>query len=299
MLIPYFVDLTCANILFRLSSKFASCSDDEVYEQLGKPETDPIERLSGEPAAPSAPSYVVKVPDLSNFDSTMVQDDVCIIDFDQSFHTLDPPIAMLGTLSKYLAPEVIFELHASPSSDVWALGCAIFRMRAGYDLFEIWGTGAPSDSVGEMINILGELPEKWRHARFDDYGVPIREGDNQPGQEGVELSFFPRKRNLLKLILSIPDEEKSFPTTAIERDKIFWSLPPFNDGKAASTEENDSHDRDENGEEDVDGYPNLPKISSEEGEILHDLLSRILVYDPAQRPSVEEILRHPWFTATF
>lgn len=299
-LIAYYIDLTGANILFGLSSKFAYLSDEEVYDQLGKPGTDVLKRISGEHTAPSAPSYVVKTPDISNIDPTMMEDKICIIDFDQSFHILDPPTTMLGTPSKYLAPEAIFELHASSSSDVWALGCAIFRMRAGYDLFEVWGTGSPSDSIGEMINTIGELPEKWRHTRFDDDGVPIRKTDSQSEQNGVELSFFPKERSLMKRIMSISDEAKPSPTTDLQRDKIFWNPLWFHDGNSPPIEEGDSLDREENEEkDDEDDYTGLLKISLEEATSLHDLLSRILVYDPMQRPSTEEILQHPWFTTAF
>lgn len=39
----------------------------------------------------------------------------------------------------------------------------------------------------------------------------------------------------------------------------------------------------------------FPRIRNEEASLLLDLLSRIFVYDPASRPSLEEIAAHPWF----
>lgn len=43
----------------------------------------------------------------------------------------------------------------------------------------------------------------------------------------------------------------------------------------------------------------LRRISREEAESLCDLLSKVLIYEPVQRISVEELTRHPWSTTKF
>lgn len=40
-----------------------------------------------------------------------------------------------------------------------------------------------------------------------------------------------------------------------------------------------------------------PEIGDEEAAILVPLMRRILEYDPAQRPTAEELLKHPWFSS--
>lgn len=40
----------------------------------------------------------------------------------------------------------------------------------------------------------------------------------------------------------------------------------------------------------------LPKIPVKEAVLLHDLLSKIFVLEPANRPTAREILEHPWFS---
>lgn len=42
--------------------------------------------------------------------------------------------------------------------------------------------------------------------------------------------------------------------------------------------------------------PVLPKIAKEEADLLYDLLAKIFVYEPADRPTSKEVLEHPWFT---
>lgn len=39
-----------------------------------------------------------------------------------------------------------------------------------------------------------------------------------------------------------------------------------------------------------------PDIDEEEADVVSRLIREILVYDPAQRPSAEELLKHPWFS---
>lgn len=39
-----------------------------------------------------------------------------------------------------------------------------------------------------------------------------------------------------------------------------------------------------------------PDIGKEEGEMVKELIRRILQYDPEKRPSAGEILRDPWFS---
>ncbi|KAK9481653.1 hypothetical protein V1527DRAFT_455805 [Lipomyces starkeyi] len=75
------------------------------------------------------------------------------------------------------APEVVFEGKASAWSDIWALGCTIFEIRAGFQLLESF-LDDPDDVIRQMVHTLGKLPEPWwsawnrRHDYFDEYGSP-------------------------------------------------------------------------------------------------------------------------------
>jgi len=40
-----------------------------------------------------------------------------------------------------------------------------------------------------------------------------------------------------------------------------------------------------------------PEIDEDEAAIVVPLMRRILEYDPAQRPTAEELLKHPWFSS--
>jgi len=97
---------------------------------------------SGEPLGPSAPKYIVEPIDLSRIDVQYVTEHISIIDFGISFFASAPPAEGLGTPYGYLAPEVIFDKKSGFHSDIWALACTIFEIRAGVALFEMF-SGSP------------------------------------------------------------------------------------------------------------------------------------------------------------
>ncbi len=46
-------------------------------------------------------------------------------------------------------------------------------------------------------------------------------------------------------------------------------------------------------------HSNAPKISEEEVECFHDLLSKVFKYQPEERIFAEEFSRHEWFVKDF
>ncbi|TAQ86406.1 hypothetical protein B7494_g5279 [Chlorociboria aeruginascens] len=64
-----------------------------------------------------------------------------------------------------------------PASDIWALGCAIFRIRSCDDLFFDYDTDSPADALRQIVKAVGELPENWRHTKFDKEGFAVVDGE--------------------------------------------------------------------------------------------------------------------------
>ncbi|KAJ8103489.1 kinase-like domain-containing protein [Lipomyces tetrasporus] len=140
-------DLNTSNVLIQLAH-VDSWSDEDVYEQLGFPVTD-------------------KPANLSNIEYKWSTEKVLLVDFGQSFMLQTPPPRNEVGFTMSYSPEVYFERKMSVWSDIWALGCAIFEIRAGRQLFESF-----------LVHILGKLPEPWwsswdkRHVYFDEDGKP-------------------------------------------------------------------------------------------------------------------------------
>ncbi|EIM91651.1 kinase-like protein [Stereum hirsutum FP-91666 SS1] len=168
---PAGIDITTSNILFRLSPAIQSWSDTYINAYFGPPEIEPV-RLrpphQDEPLGPHVPpELVAPIADSLMRDLMYVQESVVLIDFGQSFsidsNGVPPKDYQPGTSLNYLAPETYFEGRTGFQTDIWALGCAIFELRAGFPLFEAFLGGA-GDVVREWVEVLGEMPEPWWEA---------------------------------------------------------------------------------------------------------------------------------------
>ncbi|KAK4127345.1 kinase-like protein [Parathielavia appendiculata] len=155
-------DLTSANIAIRLN-----------------------EALRTSPPTPHGPEHIVAPLDFCSAPTALHSRNICITEVDQSFQTAHPPATkQLGITTKYLAPEVCVRHAPSKAPDIWALGCAIFRIRSGDDLFFDYDTNCPANALRQTVMTMGEgkLPQEWRKTRFNEdwFRVPIgkEEGDS-------------------------------------------------------------------------------------------------------------------------
>ena len=128
-----------------------------MIQELGEPRQAEVVTESGEtPTDPTAPKYLVYPVDFCKIDSRFVTDQACVIDFGDSFEASNPP-EDLGIPQIYRSPELILDKVAGIGSDLWALGCTIFEIRAGVRMFDMF-----DDNVGDhlylMDRLLGRLP---------------------------------------------------------------------------------------------------------------------------------------------
>ncbi|KPM45361.1 hypothetical protein AK830_g1175 [Neonectria ditissima] len=238
--------LTSNNILIRLSS-IDDLSEDELSTLLGAPETAPVKRSSGQPPEPSAPKYVVNVVDLTRLPWGL-HDCICITDFDRSFLVDDPPNDILGTPKKLLAPEAIYDLQPGPKSDVWALACTIFRMRAGYDLFHDLLSRSPAAALILVTSVLGPFPEKWAVVKFDDDGWPIQDSEVSTSEVNWEFvhAYKTAETPLEDLVSRIFDQRDSKEvepvTQAAITSPMIWRPPPPETGYSWTTIKSDGYE---------------------------------------------------------
>jgi serine/threonine-protein kinase SRPK3 len=151
-----------------------------VYEVLGSPFTEKVERLDRQPRDAYAPAELVEsIPAIKFMAADLVRADAVVIDFGQSFavnakpHDYEP-----ATGINYRAPETRFEDEFTLATDVWSMGCLLFEIRAGAPLIEAY---FPSDAsiLCQMVNTLGRLPDPWwaawneRIDSFRDDGEPL------------------------------------------------------------------------------------------------------------------------------
>ncbi|KAI2785551.1 kinase-like protein [Daldinia loculata] len=305
-------DFTVSNMALRLINEFDLYEEDYLFELFGRPQTAPLRTYSEDPPGPHGPEYIVVPLDFCSSSTNVLSSEICIIDFDQSFTITDPPLERPGIPAKYLAPEIAIGRPASPASDIWALGCAIFRIRSGDDLFFDYDTDTPADALRQIVKTLGELPEEWKQAKFDEEGVAVADGER-----GELFRSLEETRPLEDRVPGIIDEPPG-----LFIDRLGEAVNATDEKPGAAMFDDDAALREPYSpalssivwkptavcvagtyfiaySDELDGILEaFPRISELEASLLVDLLSKVFTYDPATRLKAEELVTHPWFHLT-
>ena len=234
------------------------------------------------------PRYIVKPATFHNLGPDLLKDNVRLIDFGIAFFVDNPP-EDLGTPPSFTAPEVWFERAAGKSTDLWALGCAIYTVRSNATMIETTWGGTSLECVGGMVELLGAPPKRWDCLYFDDQGNPksrdeIPEAEDIPpwnhGEDGEAVRL-----PLSELARNVADEYHGPPRPKdnIPRPKGPYELEMEAQGRFIIWPK---------------VKPNI-EISTEEADLLGDLLGKLIKWEPDERTSAEELLEHPWLMNEF
>ncbi|KAM3074872.1 hypothetical protein ACMFMG_008286 [Clarireedia jacksonii] len=255
-------DLTATNVLFRLNESIDTWSQEEIYKHLGQPKKDEIMTRSGSAPGESAPKFLVQPCSLLN--PRILSEDILLVDFGCAFPSDSPPSNLddICLTMSYSAPEIIFDSKMSVYSDIWALGCVLFEIRSGGQLFGDW-VGTKDDVLRQMVQAFGKLPEPWwtawenRVLFFDDDGEP-----KKTWEDGIARA------------------------SKFELDEMIAEIGAEDDDDDEDPERNCA----------VILEPNGSKVPEEEASQMEDLLGRILKWKPEERISIKEIMNHPWLS---
>ncbi|KAL2798035.1 hypothetical protein BJX66DRAFT_334383 [Aspergillus keveii] len=171
---------------------------------------------------------------------------------------------------EYAAPELILEVgcnvgknelmlepECGAASNIWALACTIFRIRTGHCLFWL-DHDTMSEAFERFHAILGPLPEAWS-AALKDWKKRIRENEDTETQHRF-----------------LPVNEDPKQQTIREQFYSEWHAHCVRRS---------------------DGERSAEQLSEKEIDIMADLSQTMVKYDPKERPSAKQVLRHPWFTS--
>jgi serine/threonine protein kinase len=240
-------------------------------------------------------------------DAQWIKEQIVVIDFGQSF--LLPPLPsplklqhgqqqrlhapsarQVGTPLGYCAPELLFDSAAgvgagtSFHTDIWALGCTLFEIRAGGPLFATF-FGGRDEVVRQMVQTLGKLPEPWwsewtpRKRYFNDDGRPRSEWEG-------------------KVPLAV-----AYPLGEMVRDIGGDDGPDDKDGsdqgRCDSGELSPDSPREQQKRQQALLEARGTRLSEVEASCLEDLLSNIIRYSPNERMDANHIVEHAWFKGQF
>ncbi|KAI0339490.1 kinase-like protein [Trametopsis cervina] len=254
-------DITTSNILFRVSNRVLEWSENQVSSTFGHPETDSVRMRNNNALDSHAPKELVAPIDHLKL-SSYVEESAMLIDFGQSHELASPHLGYEpGTAMHYISPEARFETRAGKEADVWALGCAIFEIRAGSPLFESF-FASDSNILKHTVETLGRLPDPWwnlfveRTRWFEEDGTL----KSEKAQEAAGSHIMASKSSIVEKLRSIGKDDE--PPTSNEGPLI---------EKTGVT------------------------LTQDEVELLADLLGKMLKYRPDERITIEEVVAHPWF----
>lgn len=246
-------DLHLGNILFKVSPTFDQISPEQLYEEYGAPEFDPVVHLDGNPIPPGVPSPGIAPIWLGEASEkiTLAEARILLSDFGEAFSYSKELKTESRTPLVIRPPEVRFETNKplSFSSDIWTLACAIWSIIAQRPLFE--GFLATEDNITcEHVDTLGVLPPEWwrkweaRRHRFTEDGKPMNrnpfrswddrfEDSVQQPRRGSKMPMFDARErdaifDMLRPMLSFRPENRPTTQQILESEwMVKWTLPEY------------------------------------------------------------------------
>lgn len=161
-------DLHPGNLLLSLSDD-DSHGVEEIRSICGPPRTAPVARADGQAIPGNVPRYGVEAAFEREFDPSVFSGHIKVADFGDAFFQDQPP-EQTSDLGPYVLPEYTSPQLMSISIDVWLLGCAMYQIVSGHDLF-----GVPDDPASLVVSrfseALGKPPdfliEDWKRRMKD------------------------------------------------------------------------------------------------------------------------------------
>ncbi|KAM6496499.1 kinase-like protein [Amanita muscaria] len=245
-------DLTSSNILFQGPADGQTTKSTRLSV-----ETEEIVTLDDSLCVPRELVAPVDAACLSS--PSLLQENIIVIDFGQSFATNHPPKDYKpATAIHYFSLEARFENRISPASGT------ISEIRVGSPLFDPF-FGNDTTVVWETVETLGKLPEPWWSA-FEHRYMWFEENSRSPRK------FKSRKQSYCR-----------------------QSRAPFN--RSCGRSESKANRRGQADEGPMIAVIGT-RLEQGEVVLLSDLLERMLRYRPEERITIQEVVRHPWFNYT-
>lgn len=163
-------------------------SDEELLEQCGEPEFEPVHTFDNKPIPPHVPKFATlplwfPMGKIEEFPLSGAR--VTLADFGESYRPSQESRSQCCTPDHSRPPESRFEPHKPKSfpSDIWTLACSVWATLATRSPFEtFWGD--EDDVISRQVQALGKLPDDWwakwdkRLERFTEDGQPIADHDD-------------------------------------------------------------------------------------------------------------------------
>lgn len=198
-----------------------------------------------------------------------------INDLGEAFQVESPP-DYVGIPPPYRSPELFLEKNYTSStalhSDLWALGCTIFELRTGRQLFNCFDDDDDEFLIA-MARILGKMPEPWWSSTWESRKRIYRDEADSLGR-------------VVSVRAHLTDNQPPKPSTSTVHPSVAQGARSLRDKLAPGVWYVDMNNADGKAHRD---------ISEKEQELFADLIGRLLKWQPQERLSAAEVLKHEWF----
>ncbi|KAI1323913.1 kinase-like domain-containing protein [Xylariaceae sp. FL0255] len=277
-------DFRPQNILMKLKPNALDVlSKKDMVTMLGDPRRVPVYSNESYEQTPEMPPFVTAPASWYHW-RNVVTDEIAIVDFGEVYSPKDPP-PHYGIPMKYSSPEILFNGKSSGfASDVWSLAVTLLELR-----LDNYSNNAPCAILRDMERFIGPIPKHYRlgakRLLAEEFGI---NKDQEPAL--YELGSDDENEMLMGSVDAILDkhEEREYRNTDAFSDRLEKKLA--SEQRYYGEDEHDGHGKKKRTPYIVKYY-----LPHEEVRVLGGLLHKMLKYDPSERISVSEVLRHPWF----
>ena len=179
-------DIYMNNLAYKIP-EFDSWPLAQVYECLGSPIKQVVNRYDDSPLGPEAPSYVVVPAHLSRLGKPP-EGNVTILDFGGASFAAEPRKHCCTPIGSQ-APEALLGESAGQPADIWAFACTVFALFDNQAIFDV-GMPNADEILAEIVDTLGRLPEpwwqKWKY-RWEFYEEDGEKKTENLGEEYIEV----------------------------------------------------------------------------------------------------------------
>ena len=255
-----YIDLHLGNVLLRLPPSLQHMTIEQLYAKIGKPAKEPVVRCNGAPLDPGVPSELI-IPlwlGLGSDEITLNDAPILLTDFGEAF---DPSIAKTFTCytPHLLAPPEAF--FGEPATDeCLSFGADIWTLAC--TIWEILGSSPPFevfvpslDSVTrEHVEAFGKLPDRWWRKWANR--------NNWFDEDG--------RKNVTEHL------KQCYSNSARGWDQRFPGSIQGARRRASNTEHN------------------FEVFGEDEGKAFGDMIKSMLVLEPGQRATIEDVVNCEW-----
>lgn len=211
----FLLDISGRNIAFTCTH-LSKQTEEQLFDVLGFPEIEPLERIDGTPLGNELPAQLIKAAEWTEWIDED-DEDIRLLDFGESFYQGQEPqkLAQPGSLR---VPETIFTDCFDYRVDLWRTGCMvskhiislkeIYLRRYALQIYSFlfttwpfWYLGEDEVLIFQMVGFVERLPAEWEPKwesmqMTSSHNLELEEGNKTDPTYRIVANFARRLWNL-------------------------------------------------------------------------------------------------------